>query len=297
MEERKIIHKKEITDTDIKMIEQIIKENPTWHRTKISQELCKIWNWRTYNGQYKDMSCREMLRRLAGRGIIELPESKRQRGKSIENIKQNENQLEVEFNREEGREIRSKLGEIKPIQIEVINKGKRKELYSRLLSEYHYLGYKRHVGEHMKYLILDRGSNPISCLLFGSAALTITERDKYIGWSTEKRRSNLHYVTNNMRFLILPWIRIKNLASYILSQISRRIVGDWIERYNHPIYLIETFVDGERYQGTCYKASNWIRVGQTKGRTRNDRYGKIKVSIKDIYLYPLVKDFRELLNK
>ena len=184
-----------------------------------------------------------------------------------------------------------------PFYLPVTDMIREKEIFSSMLSEYHYLGYKQHVGEHMKYLILDRGSNPISCILFGSAAWTISDRDKYIGWSSEKRRNNLHYVTNNMRFLILPWIRIKNLASYILSQISRRIVEDWKERYKHPIYLIETFVEKERFEGTCYKASNWIKVGQTKGRTRNDRYSKIKAPIKDIYLYPLVKNFRELLNK
>lgn len=297
MESIRSIHRKKLTQEDIEFIKQIISDNPTWHRTKISKEICRIWNWQGYNGQYKDIACRNMLRKLESKSLIVLPKALNKSLSGIRKTSFKTNQISVTFSEGETKENKCQIEAVKPIRIELADKGREKEIFSSMLSEYHYLGYKQHVGEHMKYLILDREGKPISCLLFGSSAWTISDRDKYIGWGSEKRRNNLHYVTNNMRFLILPWIRIKNLASYILSQISRRIVEDWKERYKHPIYLIETFVEKERFEGTCYKASNWIKVGQTKGRTRNDRYSKIKAPIKDIYLYPLVKNFRELLNK
>jgi hypothetical protein len=297
MKDIRNIHKKNITAEDIEFIQRIIEENPTWHRSRVSTEICRIWNWQGYNGEYKDIACRAMLRKLESKGMIILPRARNKSRTGSQKSRIETNQISVIFNEEESTAEQCQIEKIKPIGIELAHTGREKEIFSSMLSKYHYLGYKQHVGEHMKYLIIDKERKPISCLLFGSAAWTITDRDKYIGWGSEIRRKNLHYVTNNMRFLILPWIRIKNLASHILSQINGRIVEDWIERYKHPIYLIETFVESERYKGTCYKASNWIKVGQTKGRTRNDRYSKIKAPIKDIYLYPLVKNFKELLNK
>jgi len=134
-----------------------------------------------------------------------------------------------------------------------------------------------------------------ACLLFGSAAWKIAPRDDFIGWDADTRKANLNLLTNNMRFLILPWVRVPHLASYILGNIARRISSDWLLKYGHPIYLLETFVEQGRFQGTCYQAANWICTGQTRGRSRNDRYATLKVPIKDIYLYPLIKRFREAL--
>ena len=166
---------------------------------------------------------------------------------------------------------------------------------SRYLTRNHYLGYNRTVGESMKYLIRDCADRLLACILLGSAAWKTAPHDTFIGWDRKVREKNLGYVTNNMRFLILPWVRVPLLASHILSRISRRISKDWMTRYGHPIYLLETFVDRSLFRGICYKAANWILVGQTKGRTRNDRNSTIKVSVKDIYVYPLDKDFRKEL--
>jgi hypothetical protein len=147
----------------------------------------------------------------------------------------------------------------------------------------------------MKYLVFDRKQNPLACLLFGSAAWKCAPRDDFIGWNVETRKANLHLVTNNMRFLILPWVRVPHLASHILGTVARHISSDWMKKYGHPIYLLETFVERDCFQGICYQAANWICVGQTKGRSRNGHPG-LKVPIKDIYLYPLTKRFREALS-
>lgn len=148
----------------------------------------------------------------------------------------------------------------------------------------------------MKYMIFDKEGMPLSCLLFGSAAWKIAARDEFIGWNADTRKTNLNLLTNNMRFLILPWVKVPHLASHILGRVARRIRKDWMDRYSHSIYMLETFVERERFRGICYQAANWIYVGQTKGYSRSDRYTTLKVPIKDIYLLPLVKKFREALN-
>ena len=168
-------------------------------------------------------------------------------------------------------------------------------MFCSLLSRHHYKGYKGVVGENMKYIVLDRYKRIVSCLLFGSSAWSVESRDGFIGWDTASREDNLYLTTNNMRFLIPHWIQIPHLASHILGTVSRQISNDWLERYGHPIYMLETFVERERFRGTCYKASNWIYTGRTKGRSRNDRYCRINVSIKDVYVYPLIKDFKDKL--
>ena len=148
----------------------------------------------------------------------------------------------------------------------------------------------------MKYMIFDKEDRPLSCLLFGSAAWKIAARDEFIGWNADTRKTNLNLLTNNMRFLILPWVKVPHLASHILGRVARRIRKDWMDRYSHPIYMLETFVERKRFRGICYQAANWIYVGQTKGYSRSDKHATPKVSIKDIYLLPLVKKFREALN-
>ena len=192
--------------------------------------------------------------------------------------------------------ISGPLQALVPLMVTVVNRdADAYTLFNSLLSKYHYLGYRGAVGENIKYLIRDAHGRPLACLLFGSAAWKTAPRDVFIGWSREERESNLHYLTNNMRFLILPWVRVSCLASHILSRIARRISGDWEEKYGHPIYLLETFVDRSLFRGVCYQAANWTLTGQTKGRTRNDRNHTIQAPIKDVYVYPLVKDFRRRL--
>jgi hypothetical protein len=185
---------------------------------------------------------------------------------------------------------------LRPLQITAIHQNAEElALFRCLLSSHHYLGLRNTVGENKKYLIRDQMGRPLSCMLFGSAAWKTEARDQFIGWDAATRESNLIYLTNNTRFLILPWVKVLHLASHILSQISNRLSSDWVEKYSHPIYLIETFVEPERFRGICYQAANWIYTGQTKGRTRNDRYETIQAPVKDVYVYPLHKRFRQEL--
>ena len=193
--------------------------------------------------------------------------------------------------------IECELKKIQPLQVVVTRKQPQHEpLFACLLSHYHYLGYQGIVGENMKYLIFDCYQRVLACVLFGSAAWSVQCRDRYIGWDADTRKYNLYLTTNNMRFLILPWVRVTNLASHVLGLICRRLCADWLNHYGHRLYLLETYVDKDRFTGACYKAANWIHVGQTKGRSRNDRHARLQVPIKDVYLFPLIKQFEQKLK-
>jgi len=289
MEKTIIIQGREVSSKDIEFIREMIKLNPSWGRTRLSKELALLWNWRAANGQLKDMACRSFLLKLERRGYLRLPP----RLYSYRKVRRKAPCPYVPHKRAI---IVGKLNCLLPLRIEVVKKKDLFRLFKCLLSSYHYLGFSRIVGENMKYLVFDEKDNPVSCLLFGSAAWKTLPRDNFIGWDEGTKRANLHLITNNMRFLILPWVKVPHLASHLLARVARRISSDWIERYNHPIYMLETFVEKERFRGTCYQAANWIYVGESKGRSRNDRYRSLKVPIKDIYLYPLVKRFREVLS-
>jgi hypothetical protein len=289
MEKTMIVQGKKITHKDIELVRKMMDAHPSWNRTHLSRELCILWNWYATNGQLKDMACRSFLLKLEKRGYITLPLRQRT---SIGNRKK----LPIPYVPHKRAAIACKLNNLAPVRIELVKDKEHLWLFKCLLSQYHYLGFSGTVGENMKYMVFDKENNPLSCLLFGSAAWKTLPRDEFIGWNGDRKRANLKFLTNNMRFLILPWVRVPHLASHILGRVARRISSDWIKKYNHPIYMLETFVEKERFHGTCYRAANWIYVGQTKGRSRNDRYTTLKVPIKDIYLYPLVKKFREILS-
>jgi hypothetical protein len=189
--------------------------------------------------------------------------------------------------------INAKLAQLRPLSVNKVNGGKELSQFKSLISQYHYLGYDRSIGENMKYIVYDSNGRPLSCLLFGSAAWSCRGRDEYIGWNKQERVQRLMFLTNNSRYLILPWVTSAHLASHVLSLISRRIADDWQQKYGHPIYCIETFVETGRFKGTCYKAANWIKVGMTTGRGRDGGHNSAILPVKDVYIYPLTKDFRE----
>ena len=289
MDKAMVIQGRTVTCEDVLLIRQLIEGNPFWNRTRLSKELCVRWNWRASNGHIKDMACRSLLLKLEKLGHITLPPPI----KSVNNSLRNRS---IQYVLHQKAPIQSGLKNLVPIQIEPIGNAQKKEtLFKTLISLYHYLGYAGTVGENIKYMAFDRNANPLACVLFGSAAWKTAPRDIFIGWDHQTRKRNLHLITNNMRFLILPWVRVPHLASHILGRIAKRISADWTKKYGHPLYLLETFVERQRFRAICYKAANWICVGQTKGRTRNDRYTTISVHIKDVYLYPLTKNFREAL--
>ena len=275
-----------VTEELLSQIHRTISENPDWGRKRISINLCELWDWRVPGGTVKDISCRDMLRALDKAGLIALPEPKNTNGRSA---RKKPAHLDHDMT-----EISDVLGNLRPLGVEAVERGAALAEFKSLVDQYHYLGFGRTVGENMKYVVRSKDGAPLACLLFGSAAWSCRDRDEYIGWSREQRSGRLSMLTNNTRFLVLPNVRAPHLASHVLSLISRRISADWEKKYGHPILLLETFVDG-RFRGTCYRASNWIRVGRTAGRGRDDRCHERALSEKDIYVYPLAADFRESL--
>ncbi len=270
---------------DIGLIENLLEDNPAWGRSRLSVKLCELWDWRTPAGRLKDMACRRLLLKLERAGHIVLPPRQRSRPA---NSSGNQSSVWVSHRNEP---IIGVLKDLAPLQIScVANGSKQDQLFRCLLSHYHYLGLYHPVGESMKYFVHSHDGRPLACLLFSAAAWKCAARDTWIGWNASVRTQNLSYVTNNTRFLILPWIKVSHLASHILSRISRRILTDWMAKYAHPLYCLETFVDSSRYRGLCYQAANWHMVGQSSGRGRNDRYHRLNVPTKDTYLYPLVRD-------
>jgi len=188
------------------------------------------------------------------------------------------------------------LPDLWPLNVSVVAPGSEDlRLFNRLLAHEHYLGHRNTVGENLRYLVRDRHDHPVACALFGSAAWKCADRDAFLGWDRATRERNLQRLTNNTRFLIPGWVQVPHLASHVLGLIARRIRADWQVKYGHPVHALETFVDRSRFKGTCYRAANWMRLGQTQGRTRNDRAHRIRAAVKDVYLYPLGADVRREL--
>jgi hypothetical protein len=187
------------------------------------------------------------------------------------------------------------LSELEPVQLKLVRNTKFETLYNSLVQEHHYLGFRQIVGNHLKYMAFI-GKRPVACLGWGSAAWSVKSREAFIGWDKKTKDNNLHFVANNTRFLILPWVSVKFLASKLLSLNARRISDDWLKIYNQPLYLLETFVEQDRFKGTCYKAANWIRTGHTKGTSKRGHDHLYHGNIKDVYLYPLRKNFRKKLS-
>jgi len=273
----------QITENHVQAVRQLIADNPSWSRRRLSMELCRLWNWYSPVGQMKDMACRDLLLKLERQGQIVLP-------RKSAGAKQGGNRTSITQVPHSTTVITGKLKDLLPLRVEVVeSRHPSWQLFKYLLFRYHYLGFSGTVGENMKYLVYDRLSRPLACLLFGSAAWSCKARDDFIGWDKKTRINHLPYITNNTRFLVLPWVRVPHLASHVLGLISRRILGDWQEKYGHGLLWLETFVEIDRFLGTCYKAANWRYVGLTKGRSRNDRCHNLKVPVKAVYLYPLAK--------
>jgi len=283
-----VYHNRNIKTEDVANIKELIANNPDKSRRYISQELCRQWNWRQENGALKDMLCRGLLLKLQSDGLISLPAKKFCPNNPFLNRKVPK-PIKVDQTPIEG-----DLHKIKPIEFRSVRRCNHEKVYNALMQEYHYLGYKQHVGEHFKYIAFHK-DRPIGCIGWTSVLWYMGCRDRFIGWDAETRQKNLNLIAYNHRLLILPWIRIKNLASYLLGLSTRIIPRDWNNFYNHPIYFVETFVDTSRYKGTCYRASNWICLGNTSGRGKKAPTKKATQPIKSVWGYPLSKDFREEL--
>ena len=285
-----MILKREIGPNEVAQIKELIETTGDRGRTHISKELCRLWDWRLPNDQLRDIGCRDLLRRLERRGLIQLPPPLRAARRSGY---KNKTILPKDF---EAIPLSQSLRDFSDIEIEMVRGSQRESLYNALIDCYHYLGYHQGAGEQLKYIIHGDG-HILSAIGFGGAAFKSAARDRHIGWDKDRREQHLVNIVNNNRFLILPWICVPYLASHILGRISRRIRADWQTYYNRDIVLLETFVEQGCFKGTCYKAANWRYIGQTTGRGRNDRYSKNRVPIKDIYIYPLDRRYKQLLRR
>ena len=284
------IQGRQVTSTDLATIRDLIATHPDWHRTRLSQELCRRWEWINEQGRTKDMAARALLRKLDCLELIELPAPIRSANNAFRN-----RPVELDVVEQESTLIEGRLSDLQPIRVQRVESPEDARRFRGLLQQYHYLGYTGPVGENLQYLIHDRQGRLLGCMLYGAAAWRVADRDRFIGWDNAARQRGLSRIANNMRFLILPWVRISHLASHLLALTRRRISTDWQEKYGHPILLLESFIEQRRFAGTCYRADNWIRVGQTTGRSRNHSSGDPRVPVKSVWLYPLQRRFRGAL--
>lgn len=283
-----------ITAADIAFIRGLIAEHPGASRRALSKILCEAWNWRQSNGALRDMVCRGLMLELHRAGHIELPrvryvtrnplgERGAQRSKPAPAL------LDTT-------PVNGSLSAIRPLEFHQVRRTAEESLFNSLLDRYHYLGYAQPVGEHLKFLVYALG-RPIACLAWSSAPRHLGPRDRFIGWSAEARRQNIRFLAYNTRFLLLPFVRVEHAASHILGCMSRLLSRDWERVYGHPVYYLETFVDPQRFRGTSYRAANWIFLGLTTGRGKDDHTNRPNRPAKEVLGYPLRKDFRRLLGE
>jgi hypothetical protein len=278
-----------LTEQEIDFINQLIAAHPQESRRGLSKRLCEAWDWVQPNGRLRDMVCRGLMLELHRGGHIRLPEKRCTPNNPLAAHRSKPSWIEVDRTAIEG-----SVNTLGALQIRQVRGTDEEKLYNGLIEQHHYLGYCHPVGEQLKYVVF-ADERPVACCAFSSAPRHIGCRDRFIGWSPEQRKRNIHLIGYNTRFLILPWVRVRFLASHLLSRTAKRVAGDWQSLYGHPIYLLSTFIDTQRFTGSCYRAANWIYVGTTTGRGKDDQTNKPNRSIKAVWVYPLHKDFRARL--
>jgi hypothetical protein len=289
MDQEWIIRRRRIGQDDLLLIRGLLTTEGHLGRSHISNRLCEIWDWRQANGQFRQIACRDLLRRLESKGLVVLPPmlcGARRAG--YKNTVTPGDLLERV-------PLKGLLAELRhEIQVNLIQGDHEARLFKGLMGNFHYLGYQQAQGGQVKYLAKYR-DQPVACLSFGPAAFRVAARDQFIGWSAEQRQEGLSRVVNNDRFLLLPWVEVRHLASFLLSRCLRRLRLDWQQIYQQDLVLAETFVQKDRFRGSCYAAANWQCIGQSCGRGRNDRYKQANLPIKTIWMYPLDPQFRQEL--
>jgi len=281
---------REVTDADAAFLRDLIERNPAASRRALSRLACEAWNWVQPNGAPRDMVCRGLMLALHRSGHIVLPVPRRVSPNPLAHRRRPAPvTVEVE-------PVRSALRELLPLTFRQVRRTEEERTFNGLIEAYHYLGYTQPVGEHLKYMV-GSGDRLLACLAWSSAPRHLGPRDRFIGWSKEQRRRNIRFLAYNVRFLILPWVEVPHLASHILGRMARVLPADWERLYGHRVVFLETFVDPTRYKGTCYRAANWIVLGRTTGRGKNDLTHKANRPIKEILGYPLCRDFRRRLGR
>ena len=259
--------------------------------TEIARTVCELLEWKRANGRLKDQECRQLLERLRDQGWLTLPPVRNSGPRGPRHIQLSEASAAQAT-------LEGSAGEFAPLELRVVESRSDSQLWTELIERYHYLAYRVPVGANLRYIVRSRrsGEQVLACLLWSSPAWKMAPRDQWIGWNQEQRAQNLQWVVNNSRYLILPWVRVQGLASKILGQCARQLPGDWELRYGYRPLLLETLVDARRFRGTCYRAANWMHIGQTQGRGRMDSKHRAQgLAPKDIYLYPLRRNVQQQL--
>lgn len=298
MEHIQTIRGRRIGAAEISEIQHFVEENSQRNRSWLSRELCCRWEWKQANGRLKEVACRELLLRLERQGYLRLPPRQREgsnakrqgswvsyTGKSGVFVPRGFSQNPLE----------GQLGHYGEAQFELMQSRAERKFWNILIERYHYLGYRPVAGPSLKYLIYLKGY-VVGCLGWGAAVWKLTLRDAYIGWDPSSMERHLNSVVNNVRFLILPWVKVRYLASHVLAVGARQVRTDWQRLYATPAYLLETFVDTSLFLGTCYRAANWVYLGRTRGMSKRGLSFYVHGQPKDLYVYPLVNDFRERLS-
>jgi Domain of unknown function (DUF4338) len=289
VEQPLIVRRRRIDPEDLDQIRRLIAQEGQRGRSHISNQLCELWDWRQANGHFRQIACRDLLRRLEAKGLIELPPM-------LAGVRRPGYTKRVRTPELLDRApVQGSMGMAgHQITVELVQGREQAQLFTGLIDTYHYLGYQPATGARLQYLAR-HNSQPIACLSFGPAAYKVAPRDQWIGWNQERRQERLSWLVNNDRFLVLPWIQVRGLASFLLSQCVHRLPTDWRQVYGHDLALAETFIQRDQFMGACYSAANWHYVGSTRGRGRNDLFNQRAAPPKSIWLYALRKDFREVL--
>jgi hypothetical protein len=279
-----------ITDREIADIKRMMDEDPSINRSELSRRLCELWGWRDANGRDKDIACRKLMRNMERRGMITLPKQ------ACEPAMVSGKRIRVPHMKHNMELVACSLRDIQPLSVEIADQGARLAEFKSLVDQFHYLSLERSIGENVKYIVRSKTMVPVACLMFSGAAWSCRDRDRYIGWDQKQKAEGLALLANNTRFLVLPWVRVPHLASHALSIVSKRASGDFEAKYSHPIVCLETFVERDRFRAVCYRAANWVRIGCTTGRGRDGGHHDAILPVKDIYIYPLIADFRQKLT-
>ncbi len=277
-----------VTAAEVGVIRELIAAHPGESRRRLSQRLCAAWDWRQVNGAPRDMVARGLMLALSRAGHIELPAVKWRPPNPLA-VRARPGSIEVERT-----PVSGKLRELGDLVFRQVRRTGEERRFNGLLEQHHYLGYSQPVGEQLKFMVY-AGERPVALFAWSSAARHLSPRDRYLGWSPALRQRNIRFLAYNTRYLILPWVQVPHLASHLLSRMTRMLSGEWEKVYGHPVYFAETFVDTTRHRGTCYRAANWVMLGRTQGRGKDDLTHRPNRTLKDVLGLSLVSDFRERL--
>lgn len=278
---------REFSIEDIELIKWTRRTYSGLSRTELANTICENLNWVNDAGRPKTKPCKKFLEELESEGAIELPPLKKSNSKGS---KKKIPEMEIPL-----QEIKGKARDFEPIRLEIVKAGRELKRWRGCINQYHMLGDKQVFGTRLQYFVKSKDLE-LGCIQFSASSWALEDRDKWLGWTIEDRKKRLHLIINNSRFLIFPWVHIQNLASKTLSLVAKQIQEDWLKQYCYAPVLLETFVDLDHFNGTCYKAANWIYIGKTKGRGRMDRKKEYSLSQKAIFMYPLQKDFKACLK-